>query len=396
MTNSTNWAIEEFQTQGDAIRVAIKDLIDIEGYKTTAGSRLVASSAEVAKEDARCLSAIREANLTIVGKANLHELAYGSTGINYWWGTPRNPIDPSLVPGGSSSGSAVAVANGFADFALGTDTGGSIRIPAAACGSYGLKTTWGKISTVGVFPLAPSLDTIGPMADSIEALTVGYSYLDPSFEALTIADSLCIGLLTNSQSEQTTEVFRAVFAALGYKVRELGGIDLARIHRSANNIMIAEAFRSDSHLLSQSHRMDPMVVTRLMSASKANDHEYRNALEERHVFQGELEDEFARCDLLALATVPQRIPALANSIGVSLNKNTLPFNFSGNPGLALPISATVASEVLRMAMSPQGGSDTSYVPLSLQLIAPWDSEALLLAVGKALAESDLTWNRRNA
>ena len=396
MTNSTNWAIEEFETQGDAIRVAIKDLIDIEGYKTTAGSRLVASSAEVAKEDARCLSAIREANLTIVGKANLHELAYGSTGINYWWGTPRNPIDPSLVPGGSSSGSAVAVANGIADFALGSDTGGSIRIPAAACGSFGLKTTWGKVSTVGVFPLAPSLDTIGPMADSIDALTVGYSYLDSTFEALTLADSLCIGLLTNSQSEQTTEVFRAVFAALGYKVREIGGIDLARMHRSANNIMVAEAYRTDGHLLSQSHRMDPMVVTRLMSASKSSDHEYRSALEQRHIFQGELEDEFLQCDLLALATVPQRIPSLASSIGVSLNKNTLPFNFSGNPGLALPISSTVASEVLQMAMSPQGGSDTSYVPLSLQLIAPWDGEALLLAVGKTLVEADLTWNRRNA
>src|SRR6185503_18541942 len=141
--------------------------------------------ARPAAADAACLAGLRAAiargEACLAGKTNLHELAYGISGINRAFGTPVNPLDPALVPGGSSSGSAVAVATGEADVAYGSDTGGSIRIPAACCGTAGLKTTHGRVSLEGVWPLAISLDTIGPMATDVAGLVLGMELLEPGF-----------------------------------------------------------------------------------------------------------------------------------------------------------------------------------------------------------------------
>src|SRR6202034_475935 len=147
--------------------------------------RAVAHEAAPAGADAACLAGARAAGARIVGRTNLHELALGVTGVNPWYGTPINPLDPALVPGGSSSGSAVAVATGEADVAYGSDTGGSVRIPAACCGITGLKTTWGRIPLDGVWPLAPSFDTVGPMARTVGGLVTGMQLLEPGF---TVAD----------------------------------------------------------------------------------------------------------------------------------------------------------------------------------------------------------------
>ena len=141
--------ITRYETSGPGVRLAVKDLIDMAGEPTTAGCRAVAERAVPADRDAVCLAGAREAGARIVGRTNLHELALGVTGVNEWYGTPVNPLDPSRVPGGSSSGSAVAVATDEADVAYGSDTGGSIRIPAACCGVAGLKTTWGRIPLAG-------------------------------------------------------------------------------------------------------------------------------------------------------------------------------------------------------------------------------------------------------
>src|SRR5271167_2087131 len=153
----------------------------MEGVPTTAGCRAVAEQARPALADAACLEGARAAGARIVGRTNLHELALGVTGVNQWYGTPVNPLDPARVPGGSSSGSAVAVATDEADVAYGSDTGGSIRIPAACCGTTGLKTTWGRIPLDGVWPLAPSFDTIGPMARDVAGLVTGMQLLEPGF-----------------------------------------------------------------------------------------------------------------------------------------------------------------------------------------------------------------------
>ena len=159
--------ITKLETTGDGPRLAVKDIIDVEGVPTTAGSRALERKAKPASADAPCLAGARAAGARIVGKANLHELATMPIGTNPWFGNPINPLDAALIPGGSSSGSAVAVANDDADVALGSDTGGSVRIPSACCGTAGLKTTYGRVSLERVWPLAPSLDTIGPMARDI-------------------------------------------------------------------------------------------------------------------------------------------------------------------------------------------------------------------------------------
>ena len=159
----STWIFKE-ATPGPGLRVAVKDLIDVAGLPPTAGSLAVADLARPAAADAACLTGLRAAiargQACLAGKVNLHELAYGISGINTAFGTPVNPLDPALVPGGSSSGSAVAVATWEADIAYGSDTGGSIRIPAACCGVAGLKTTWGRVPLGGVWPLAPSLEDV--------------------------------------------------------------------------------------------------------------------------------------------------------------------------------------------------------------------------------------------
>src|SRR5205814_2307051 len=176
--------ITKLDNAGDGPRLAVKDIVDVEGVPTTAGCRAVERTAKPADADAPCLAGARSAGARIVGKANLHELAMLPIGTNPWFGTPLNPIDPDLIPGGSSSGSAVAVAltNDDADVAIGSDTGGSIRVPSACCGTAGLKTTFGRIALDGVTPLASSLDTVGPMARDVAGLVLGMQLFEPGFQ----------------------------------------------------------------------------------------------------------------------------------------------------------------------------------------------------------------------
>src|SRR5207302_6292081 len=163
MLGGVSTFLRRLDHQGAGPRLAVKDLVDLEGTPTTAGSRaLVLTRGEhAAAADAPLMAGARAAGARIVGKVNLHELAAAPTGVNPWYGTPTNPLEPTLVPGGSSSGSAVAVADGDADVAYGSDTGGSVRVPSACCGTAGLKTTFGRVPLEGVWPLSPSLDTIG-------------------------------------------------------------------------------------------------------------------------------------------------------------------------------------------------------------------------------------------
>jgi hypothetical protein len=143
--------IQAMSLGGDGLRVAVKDSLDIAGYPTRGGSAALADAPPAARH-ADVVQAVLDAGCRIIGKANMHELAYGVTGVNRWTGTPANPLHPGHIPGGSSSGSAAAVAAGLCDFALGTDTGGSIRTPAACCGVFGLKPTFGRVSRQGAWP----------------------------------------------------------------------------------------------------------------------------------------------------------------------------------------------------------------------------------------------------
>jgi len=179
---STTWIVR-LAPAGPGARLAVKDCIDVAGLPTTVGCPVIAERARPAGRDAPVVAAARRAGAQIVGKTNLAELCWSAVGTNAWSGTPVNPADPRRVPGGSSSGSAVAVAAGEADVALGTDTGGSVRIPAACCGVVGLKTTWGRVPVQGVYPLAPSLDTVGPLGADVAAIELGMRLIEPGFAA---------------------------------------------------------------------------------------------------------------------------------------------------------------------------------------------------------------------
>jgi Asp-tRNA(Asn)/Glu-tRNA(Gln) amidotransferase A subunit family amidase len=152
---------------GEGVVVAVKDLVDVRGTVTTAGGIILPDTP--AADDAPVVARIRKAGCVVVGKANLHEFAYGVTSINPHFGTVRNPHDPTRVAGGSSGGSAVAVAAGMCDWSIGSDTGGSIRIPASLCGVCGFKPAFGSVDIDRVIPLSPSLDTLGPLAPTIAA-----------------------------------------------------------------------------------------------------------------------------------------------------------------------------------------------------------------------------------
>ena len=160
---------------GEGTVVAVKDLVDVKGAVTTAGGVILPQVP--AAQDAPVVARIRKAGCVVVGKANLHEFAYGVTSINPHFGTVRNPHDPTRVAGGSSGGSAVAVAAGMCDWSIGSDTGGSIRIPASLCGVCGFKPEFGSVDIEAVIPLSPSLDTLGPLAASIAGCASAYAMM---------------------------------------------------------------------------------------------------------------------------------------------------------------------------------------------------------------------------
>ena len=255
---------------GDGVRLAVKDLIDV-AVAATAGSRALAATA-AAELDAPCLAGARAAGARIVGKTNLSELAYGASGVNEYFGTPVNPLDPGRVPGGSSSGSAVAVAGGEADLAYGSDTGGSIQDPGRQfCGITGLKTTHGRIPLAGVWPLAPSMDTIGPMARDVAGVAAGLALLEPGF-SVDVTAVARVGRIRPADFDVDPVIDAAVDAALarcGVEVVdvELPGWDLAS--RTSDVIIDAEAVASNRVLLADPARRDllgPRVRTNLAEA----------------------------------------------------------------------------------------------------------------------------------
>ena len=254
----STWILKE-AAPGPGLRVAIKDLIDVAGLPTTAGSRAVADRAGPAAADAACLAGLRAAiargEACLAGKTNLHELAYGISGINRAFGTPVNPLDPALVPGGSSSGSAVAVATGEADVAYGSDTGGSIRIPAACCGVAGLKTTWGRIPLAGVRPLAPSLDTVGPMARDVAGLTAGMALLEPGF-TVSAGPPAVVGRVAMAADPVISAAVDAALAATGWRISPvvLRGLDAAM--NAAMTVLDAEAWESNAALARSAPEQD--------------------------------------------------------------------------------------------------------------------------------------------
>jgi amidase len=361
---------------GAGIRLAVKDLIDVAGVPTTAGSQALAAIAVAAERDASCLAGARAAGARIVGKANLNELAYGASGVNEFFGTPVNPLDPSRVPGGSSSGSAVAVADGEADLAYGSDTGGSIRVPAAFCGITGLKTTHGRISLAGVWPLAPSLDTVGPMARDVTGVTAGLALLEPGF-SVDVAAARRVGRIRPAGIDVDPVIDAAVDAALTRCGVEVIDVDLhgwGAARRTCDVIADAEAVVSNRALLADPGLHDllgPRVRVSLAEAQAVTPEQLLRARAEQERWRAAIAAAMRETGLLALATVPFFPPRLEAATRPGYLALTSPVNVAGLPALALPV--------------PTG----QRLPASLQLVGGPNDEALLLATG-AMIEAAVT------
>lgn len=371
---------------GNQLRVAVKDLIDMKGVVTTAGSEYFAKNSPPASRDAKCLAIARERNVQIVGKTNQTELALGVSGINKYFGTPRNRVSEKrkLISGGSSSGSAVAVANGTADVAIGTDTAGSIRVPAACCGIAGLKTTFGLVPLDGVYPIAPKyLDTVGPMARDVARLVQGMDLLQAGFAARyeaarAPAKSIRIGRLYVAGTDP--KIDRAVdeaLAAKGFKVVVLNRAFKAKweqAEKDGRTVAVANAWFTNQKLSSE--REVTLGTKAVFALGKIEyDLNYRAALKRRAAWQHALRQTFQKVDFIALPTLkalPPSIPffvrgPVLEALTLSL-QNTVAVNLAGNPALAIPIPVR----------------DEAVPVTSLQLIGPRLSEAGLLNAGRII------------
>ncbi|WP_141578294.1 amidase [Actinomadura sp. WMMA1423] len=368
----TTWIIRTDEA-GDGPRLAVKDAIDVAGLPTTAGCRAVAERAEPAAADAPVVASARAQGARVVGKTNLNELCAAADGVNPWTGTPVNPLDPSRVPGGSSSGSAVAVATGEADVAFGTDTSGSIRIPAACCGIAGLKTTNGRIPLDGVYPLSPTLDVVGPLGRDVAAVVLGMRLLEPGFTPAPYDPSWTIARL------RVDGVDPAIDAAVDDALRRLCPVtDVTAEHyadaATANGVIISdEAPRQNGHLLAEPDKLSGRIARRLqhmIDVSEAGMLDW--ALGVRKVIRAELDAILARHTAIALPVLtclpPE--PDEADESDLVLTALVGQINVAGLPAFALPV--------------PMPGS---HLPTSVQLIGRAGAEEHLCALAARLEDT---------
>lgn len=304
----------------------------------------------------------------IVGKTNLHELAMLPLGTNQWFGTPANPLDPTLIPGGSSSGSAAAVAAGEADVALGSDTGGSIRVPAACCGITGLKTSYGRVPLDGVWPLAPSLDTVGPMATTVDGLVTGMALLEPGFTPAA-APARRIGRLRTAARPEIEQAVDEALKAAEFEVVTLDWDGFAAGTHIFTTIFLTEVWDTD-HALAQAHP-DGVGddIHQTLSMTEVFRPGLEDALSQLANWRRTLLEEFEQVELLALPTLPSFPPRLADltpdsvvNVIIEITQYTGLFNAAGTPCTAQPVPAP-----------------GTRMPASLQLIGPPHGEELLLA-----------------
>lgn len=347
-------------------RVAVKDLIDVAGTPTTAGNATLARAAAPAAEDAACMAGLRAADAVVVGKTNLHELAFGGTGVNPWFGTPVNPLDASRIPGGSSSGSAVAVATHEADIALGTDTAGSVRTPSACCGTVGLKTTWGRLPLAGVRPLAPSLDVLGPMASSVAGVIAGMALLEPGFTAAD-GPAPVIGRVRLPGVDALVDA--AVDELLG--ASDIQVVDVAlpgwrAATDAGRTVLVAEGWQTDGYLyLADPNSVGTDLQERFEAGRRISAEALATARAQRGPWRAELAAAFERSPVLAWPTLPA-LPTRLGEPALDTRSTNVAVNLAGHPSLALP--------------APTGGP----LPASVQLVGPDGTEDLLCATGLVL------------
>jgi aspartyl-tRNA(Asn)/glutamyl-tRNA(Gln) amidotransferase subunit A len=354
----------------DGPRLAVKDLFDTAGLATTYGSVLFVD--HVPRETAPAVTLLERAGYTNVGKTNLHEFAYGISSQNPHFGIVPNPAAPGRLAGGSSGGSGAALAGGLADVALGTDSGGSIRIPAAWCGVVGFKPTYGLVPIEGCFPLAPSFDHAGPMARDVAGCADAMRALVPDFElvGLEMLGDVSVGVawldeadsLVRARVQQAAELFPSMRAVTLPSVETTYRVfmrEVADVHRE----LFAE--HADAY--------GDNVRTKVQRCLDVGDAEYAAGLEDRERVRERFADAVEGLDLLLTPTIPfVAPPAHVDELeirerGISC---TYPFNCVGWPALALPC-----------------GPAEDGLPASVQLAARPGADSLVLAVGSLLEAS---------
>lgn len=391
----------EYRGPLHGIPVTLKDLYDLAGVPTTCGSPIRAGF--VPSEDATSVARLRQAGAVILGKVTLHEFAFGPTGINPHGPLTRNPWDPERIPGGSSGGSGVAVATGIGCVSMGTDTGGSIRIPAALCGTVGLKATYGRISRAGVFPLSHSLDHPGPLTRSVRDAAyvfdaiAGHDLRDPASSPLPVPDvaasltgsvsGLRAGVLRECLVDIDADV-RALFDAAvetlrrcGLKVSEVS-VPAARYAPGASTaIMFAEGGALHQRWLAerpQDYGAD--VRSRLELGALLPAVHYIKGQQARSAIIAAFAEVWEAYDVLLLPTVPMAAPRIEDQLRSDVRNrliaNTRLFNLLGAPTCAVPCGFT-----------PEG------LPASLTVAGRAFDEATVLEVALAY-ERATDWHRR--
>ncbi|MCD4867124.1 MULTISPECIES: amidase [unclassified Pseudomonas] len=360
--------VAQLSLGGSGPRVMVKDTLDVAGSPTRASSRALENAAP-ASAHAEVVEHLLAAGCQLVGKTSLHELAFGTTGINRYTGTAANPRFPGRIPGGSSSGSAAAVAAGLADFTLGTDTGGSVRIPACCCGVFGFKPSFGRVSRQGVMPTHSSLDCVGPFANSLAMLETAMAAIDPRWQAQAAPTALRIGVLQVTASAPVQAVVSQALERSGQALHMVTLPSFDAAYAAGMVVINRETFEACAPLLTTG-KVAADVAGRLEAAGSTTDAALAEAEAVRARFTAEVDAALAQYDVLALPTMPDfplRLEDAADTRAVlSMTAFVRPFNLSGHPALSIPLG------------SPEG------LPVGLQLIGRQGADEALLAAASLL------------
>ena len=360
------------------IPLAVKDLIDVRGLPTTAASRVLADALP-AEADAECVRRLKAAGAIIIGKTNLHEFAYGGSGAISAYGVARNPLDRRRVCGGSSSGSAAAVAAGMCFGALGTDTAGSIRLPAACCGVVGFKPTWGAVPVAGVIPLAWSYDHVGPLARTVEDAGEIFAVLAGVEPQWTEVKGLRCGVARKYFCDGLAPEVEAGFERALDAARDLGW-DLHEVEIEASEgrrVSNAESWAYHRQWVADREALyDPRTLARIVNGREATVEEYIEARRRLELMRERCRRGIEGVDVVLTPTSPILPPMVedfetprARELELMVLRNTRPFNALGWPAISIPC-AYAEGDMGRM--------------VGVQIAAGWGLDWPLLSSARAL------------